>query len=370
MFNIFAKYYLKSVIPPTSLFKNPRLFSPLCMLFKFLNPNLFRKSSLYLYRTQISSISKRDISGKRQFVLPSLLTLSFSIPFFGTYLENEPKEEEESDDAKVVIIMKRAVLAMQNGKPAVAEQLLHLALKSAQETDNQDAVTYIYDLMANFAFENEDYKKAETLFVDVLKRFLEKGISEDDNAVVEVSLKMASIYSHLGDNEKACQGFQFCIDTQEKKMKAMGEENVDEDTLVLWAMSHDWFGRFLLGLAHYDRAKEHFRKAYDVCLKVKGAEDPHVSVLLNDLGSVCFLQKNYDEAIDYFNKAINLAKLHQSEELASFYVNLGTVYLQKKAFEEAELNCNRAMRIAKKDENKEALKESIVCLKTLKDLKK
>lgn len=113
MFNIFAKYYLKSIIPPTSLFKNPRLFSPLCMFFKFLNPNLFRKSSLNLYRTQISSISKRDISGKRQFILPSLLTLSFSIPFFGTYLENEPKEEEESDDAKVVMIMKRAVLAMQ-----------------------------------------------------------------------------------------------------------------------------------------------------------------------------------------------------------------------------------------------------------------
>lgn len=64
-------------------------------------------------------------------------------------------------------------MLFQNGKPEIAEQLLHLALKSAQETDNEDAVTYIYDLMANLAFENEEYKKAETLFVDVLKRYLE-----------------------------------------------------------------------------------------------------------------------------------------------------------------------------------------------------
>lgn len=200
--------------------------------------------------------------------------------------------------------------------------------------------------------------------------FTTGGIGDDHNAVVEVSLKLANIYFHLGDNEKACEGFQFCISTQEKKMKLMAEENVDEDTLVLWAMSHDWFGRCLLSLAHYDRAKEHFKKAYDVCLKVKGPEDPHISVLLNDLGSVCFLQQNYDEAIDFFNKAINLAKFYKSDELSSFYVNLGTVYLQKKAFEEAELNCRTAMRIAKKDENKEALKESMVCLKTLKDLRK
>lgn len=193
-------------------------------------------------------------------------------------------------------------------------------------------------------------------------------MSDEDNAIVEISLKLSSIYSHLEDYEKAAQGFQFCIGTQEKKLQTQGEENVDEDTLVLWAMSHDWYARFLLHLAHYDEAKNHFLRAYNVCVKVKGWEDPQTAVLLNDLGSVCSLQQKYDEAIQYMQEAIRVGKLCESEDLASFYVNLGTIYMQKKVFDKADEYCQKGKTIAEDSKNEEAANESLICLNTLKEL--
>ncbi|KAL7648706.1 UNVERIFIED_CONTAM: hypothetical protein RMT77_000613 [Armadillidium vulgare] len=360
MFNKFIKYS-KTVISP-SVLNNSQFFSPLCTLFKFLNQNVYRKS-LHLYKTQIHIISKRIFFVKRQVALPSLLTLSFSIPIFA----NKPKYDEE--ESEIIMILKRAILATQCGEVAKAEESLNLALKKAQETENKEAIVYIYDLMANYAFDVKDYEKAETYFVYILKLLLQNGKADDDNDVVEVSLKLARIYFLLGDNEKALQGFQFCIGTQEEKMNSLGEGNVDEDTLGLWAMSHDWFAKFLLTLPRYDCAKEHFKRACDVYSKVKGKNHPEVAVLLNDIASVCFLQQNYDEAIEYFNKAINIGILHKHESLASFYVNLGTVYLQKKAFEETELNCKMALKIAERYKSEESVNESMVCLKTLEVLK-
>ena len=48
--------------------------------------------------------------------------------------------------------------------------MLHVALKTAQEAQNGQAVTYIFDLLANLAYQREEYSKAEKLFKDVLKR--------------------------------------------------------------------------------------------------------------------------------------------------------------------------------------------------------
>lgn len=48
-----------------------------------------------------------------------------------------------------------------------AEQMLHIALKLAQEQQNEDGITYIYDLMANLAFAQGEFNKAERLFVQV-----------------------------------------------------------------------------------------------------------------------------------------------------------------------------------------------------------
>jgi len=72
--------------------------------------------------------------------------------------------------------------------------MLHIALKLAQEQQNYDGVTYIYDVLANLAYEQGEYKKAEKLFVSVMQRLLPMGVSKTDNKMIHISLKLANIY--------------------------------------------------------------------------------------------------------------------------------------------------------------------------------
>lgn len=82
----------------------------------------------------------------------------------------------------------------QKGELKKAEQMLHIALKLAQEQQNYDGVTYIYDLLANLAYERGEYEKAEKLFVSVMQRLLSMDVSKTDNKMIHMSLKLANIY--------------------------------------------------------------------------------------------------------------------------------------------------------------------------------
>ena len=77
--------------------------------------------------------------------------------------------------------------------------MLHLALRQAQTIQHEKAITYIYDLMANLAFDMGDFKKAEALFVSVMQRVLSSGATQDDLRIVHMSLKMAKIFESRGD---------------------------------------------------------------------------------------------------------------------------------------------------------------------------
>lgn len=70
---------------------------------------------------------------------------------------------------------------------------MHVALKQAQDLQNEDGITYVYDVMANLAFEVGEYDKAEKLFKNVMQRELAKGTPQDDMKIVHMSLKMAKI---------------------------------------------------------------------------------------------------------------------------------------------------------------------------------
>ena len=73
--------------------------------------------------------------------------------------------------------------------------------------------------MGQFPFQ-KDFIKAEKLYKQVIQRMINKGMDEKDNAIIEMSLKLALIYGTWKDHEKANAGFKYCIEAQEKKMKS------------------------------------------------------------------------------------------------------------------------------------------------------
>ncbi|XP_067001522.2 tetratricopeptide repeat protein 19 homolog, mitochondrial isoform X2 [Anabrus simplex] len=274
------------------------------------------------------------------------------------------KDDETTPESELIMTIKRSILLIQKEEFKKAEQMLHLALKLAQEQQNSQAVTYIYDLMANLAYDTHAFDKAESLFVPVLSHLLASGTPPDDNKVIHISLKLANIYKAKKDYRKADEGFKFCIENLKNKVDAGAS---DEDTLLLWAMSLDWYARFELDQGHYKEAFSHFKTAYDMSVQVNGPVSEQNVVLLNDLGTVCCLQNDYDGAIKYLTEAVKIGKsLPDMEDFASIYVNLGAVYLKKQMYEEAKHACEAAWKSAKLHNNKEGLGEASICLDEIK----
>lgn len=90
------------------------------------------------------------------------------------------KKEDEDKESELIMTIKRSVLCMQRNELVKAEQMLHIALRLAQEQKNKDGITYVYDLMANLAMERSQFEKSEKLFVNVLQRLLSEGLLQDD----------------------------------------------------------------------------------------------------------------------------------------------------------------------------------------------
>jgi hypothetical protein len=54
--------------------------------------------------------------------------------------------------------------------------------------------------------------KAERLFKDVMTRILSNGsVEQDDNKIIEISLKLARVYAEWGQDEKAGIGFRSVV---------------------------------------------------------------------------------------------------------------------------------------------------------------
>lgn len=250
-----------------------------------------------------------------------------------------------------------------------SEQLLHLALKMAQERSDEQAITYVYDVLANLAFQKEDFSKAEKLFVEVMKRLLANGTAADDNAIVEISLKLAAMYGKLSQDAKAEEGFRFCIDTQLKKLSVMKVDNGSEmteieiNTVVLWAMSIDWFARYLLSRGQFVLAENNFEKALEVSERINGPKGEQTLVLMNDIGTVATLRKDFDKAINVLQEVIDRGQ--QSPDLPAFYCNLGATYLRKGDREQAHTACSEALRLSNKMQHKEAAADAKGCLEEL-----
>ncbi|KAK6622763.1 hypothetical protein RUM43_008606 [Polyplax serrata] len=224
-----------------------------------------------------------------------------------------------------------------------AEQILHVALKMAQDLQDEDGITYVYDVLANLAFQTRQFGKAKKLFTSVLQRLIAKGEPEDSNKVVDISLKIAKIFEETKEFGKAEQGFKFCIETLDNKLNTD-----DQDTLALWGMSMDWYARFLLDRNKKQEALVCFRKAYEMCVKVNGVVHEQTVVLLNDLGTVASLIGDHESALNYLEKARDIGmSLPEMKDLPAIYINLGQLYLIREMYKESKLACQQGLKLAK-----------------------
>lgn len=111
-------------------------------------------------------------------------------------------------------------MCQQEGEIKKAENHLEAAWRMSTEEELEKAKTQILDIRANMAFQVGDLESAERLFRLVCQRLVyHQEVSVTDNAIVEISIKLAQIMALTGRDEESMSGFQYCADTQKKKVK-------------------------------------------------------------------------------------------------------------------------------------------------------
>ncbi|XP_068945695.1 tetratricopeptide repeat protein 19, mitochondrial [Petaurus breviceps papuanus] len=292
----------------------------------------------------------------------ALAALSWFFRSAPAEVEEEDEEEEEEEEVesppsetelRIIEMLKRAKLSIMKKEPEEAERILHQALHLAHKADIKKALIYTYDMMANLAFMRNQLEKAEKLFKATMSYLLVGGMKQEDNAIIEISLKLASIYATLKRQEFAFAGYEFCISTLERKItreKALTEEVMPAEekanTHLLLGMCYDSYARYLLDINRLSDAQKMYEKALQISKEIRGEGHPQTVVLMNDLATTLDAQGRFDEAYTYVKKATELARQIEHPELHRVLSNMAGILMHKASFIEAKYVYEEALKEA------------------------
>uniref|UniRef100_A0A336LP89 CSON009544 protein n=1 Tax=Culicoides sonorensis TaxID=179676 RepID=A0A336LP89_CULSO len=286
-----------------------------------------------------------------------------SIPLWNILTGKDP-EAQEKDEDKLITAIKRGVLSIKNGDYKTAEQILHVALKMAQDLSHSEAVTYIYDVLANLAMEAGDFKKSEKLFVDVMQRLFAEGHKEDSIKMLHISAKMAHICHFSEKLDQAMQGFEWTLEKLKEKLKKYDDA---DDLWELYGLTKNWYGQLLMDKNLYKLARENFEEAYKIYTKLHGEKTLEGVMILNNLSVACSEMDDVAGAIENLKKVLELAKeIPKLTEIGIFHANLGLLYLKQSLLNEATEACKLGYRLGHQMENKDAMKQASYCLDRIK----
>uniref|UniRef100_A0A9L0I604 Tetratricopeptide repeat protein 19, mitochondrial n=1 Tax=Equus asinus TaxID=9793 RepID=A0A9L0I604_EQUAS len=301
--------------------------------------------------------------GRGPGLLPLLAALSWfsrpaaeERPAAGGAAAGDAADEAE---AEIIQLLKRAKLSIMKDEPEEAELILHDALRLAYESENKKAITYTYDLMANLAYIRGQLEDAEKLFKATMSYLLGGGTQQEDNAIIEISLKLASIYAAQNRQEFALAGYEFCISTLEEKIereKELAEDilSVDEkaNTRLLLGMCLDAYAHYLLFSKQPSQAQRMYEKALQISEEMLGERHPQTIVLMSDLATTLDAQGRFDEACVYVQRASDLARQIEHPELHMLLSNLAAVLMHRERYAQAKEIYQEALKRAelKRDE--------------------
>ncbi|XP_018329820.2 tetratricopeptide repeat protein 19 homolog, mitochondrial [Agrilus planipennis] len=354
----------------TKLWKNVKYTKSMVYIFiqpqKFvkrinITPQIFHSNFLqyvnkYQFLNAITPIKRNTKNSRGSYGILTYFVLSLNIlKWLGFEDEDEKKESE------LIMTLKRAVLSTQRQEYNKAEQLLHLALRLAQQQQDQQGITYCYDLMANLAFETLQLDKSEKLFVSVLQRLLSTGVKDNDLKVIHISLKLARILHLKAEVEKAELGYEWCLE------QIKDQKNDSIDGKMLCGIIHDWYAQFLLDGGQLEKSLQHLKEAYKICAEIEGNNTEANMLLLNDLGITCWRAGDLSMAEKFLNEAIGVgSNLEDKMHVGTVHANLGLIYLQKGITKQANKYCKEAWHIGRKYEDNEAVEQANYCFDQIK----
>ncbi|XP_005088843.1 tetratricopeptide repeat protein 19, mitochondrial [Aplysia californica] len=302
------------------------------------------------------------------------------------------KAEKESDP--LTETYREARLAHVRQDLQRADELYHEALKLADDMLKTEQITadkhltartLMYDGLADIAMQTGQMEPAEALYKETMKGCFQQGLAQDHNVIIEISLKLASIYAMQGKKTEAEEGYKFCVAMQTPKMAAREKQWVDsdgkkkkvhkmdlskealaeteQDTAVLLGMSLGSYGRFLMYEKRYQEALPLFERARVYAKNTMGMDTNQYVVILNDIATLFIVTKNFDKAENVLKEGIDISEKAKLPEAAVLHCNMGALNLRRGEVTQAMKSCQQGLECAKKFDHKLAYRMAEACLK-------
>ncbi|XP_072220306.1 tetratricopeptide repeat protein 19, mitochondrial [Leuresthes tenuis] len=246
-----------------------------------------------------------------------LLWAAVAFSLFGSSEEDKRDEAQKKED-EMVLLLKKAKLSMYRGQLQAASSFLHQAVALAHQTHNNQAIIYTYSQMANLAYVRGQLDSAEKLFKAAMSFMLAGGTPQDDNAVIEMSLKLATIYVEQNKVELAEHGYKFCTESLEAKLekhkelqeeeKTEDQESLRKETRLLLGLCLDSRARYRASTQHLNLAGQDYQSALNICRQEQGETHPQSLVLMSDLATILDLQGRHDDALELVQQAVDLSR--------------------------------------------------------------
>ncbi|XP_062261078.1 tetratricopeptide repeat protein 19, mitochondrial isoform X2 [Platichthys flesus] len=296
---------------------------------------------------------------------------------FSLFRSDEDKRDEaQRKDDEMILLLKKAKLSVYRDQLQAASGFLHQAVALAHQTGNQQALIYTYSMMANLAYVQGQLDNAEKLFKAAMSFMLSGGTPQDDNAFIEMSLKLASIYAEQNKAELAEHGFRFCSESLEDKLQKSidlkAEEQTEEEealrkeTRLLLGLCLDSRARYRASTWRLDAARQDYEKALTICRQEQGETHPQTLVLMNDLGTILDLQGLHEDALALVQQAVDLSRSAGHPDQHVLLGNMAGILLHKGQLDDSVRFYQEALGLARQAGDQEAVEQIQEGLKEVK----
>ncbi|XP_071348711.1 tetratricopeptide repeat protein 19, mitochondrial isoform X4 [Trachinotus anak] len=230
--------------------------------------------------------------------------------------------------------------------------------------------------MANLAYVQGHLDNAEKLFKAAMSFMLSGGTPQDDNAVIEMSLKLATIYAEQNKAELAEHGFRFCTESLEAKLEKQkdvpAEEQTEEqealrkETRLLLGLCLDSRARYRASTRHLNQATQDYLNALSICRQEQGETHPQTLVLMSDLATILDLQGRHDDALVLVQQAVDLSRSAGHPDQHVLLGNMAGILLHKGQLDDSVRVYHEALSLARQAGDQEAVEKVQEGLKEVK----
>ena len=237
------------------------------------------------------------------------------------FLLSKIKEAEEENDSSSILTLLNELMGFYRSSSRYKQSIAlgDNIISFMREMDLEETVSYATSILNVATAYREAGKIDESIayYNDVLKIY-KNTLSEYDMMFAGLYNNMSQAYIEKKDYEKACDllGKALSIVVQNKGTEI--EEAVTNSNLAMTLMK----------MNKLTEALKHIEKSLSIFEKKEGPKEFHYSATLSAMGEYQFMLKNYEKALEYFNRALEQIEnnIGKNGHYAMTCANISLVY--------------------------------------------